>query len=129
MGAFGRFLVERFDGKLTEQRLDRLETNLTQILSSIGALMASFSDFSSVLEALKADVAAVKVKSDASDSVVVENEALKTQIADLKAQLADAKANGGMTAAEEATLLANLSELEAQIHPAPVVETPAEPTV
>jgi chromosome segregation ATPase len=127
LSAFLRYFVERYDGKLTGERLDRLEVQSQQTNTNLGAIMAKLSDFTTILSALSADVAAVKAKSDASGAVTAENEALKAQVADLKAALEAAKAEGGMTAAEEEQVLSSIQALESQIHEAPA--TPAEPTV
>lgn len=132
ISSFLQFFIQRYDGKLTGERLDKLEATITsatsefqQVKQTLGVIMAKLSDFTDILSKLTADVAAVKAKSDAADATSTENVALKAQIADLKKQLADAVANAGMSAAEEADLLKQISDLEAQLHPAPAPEPPA----
>jgi chromosome segregation ATPase len=135
LSAFMRYFVERYDGKLTGERLDRMETVMNSAVTEfqtikqiLGAINMALSDFSAVLSALRTDVAAIKAKSDAADTVKAENTTLRATIEDLKKQVADAIAKGGMTIDEENALLKEVSDLEAQLHEAPAPAPEVTPT-
>lgn len=73
------------------------------------SIVATLADFTVKLDKIEADIAA----HNASDAVVVT--ALNAEIADLKAKLAA----GGLTADEEAVVLARLDAIDVRVNPTP----------
>ena len=83
-------------------------SSLTQILSNQGKIMATLADYTSKLDSIKSKVDAIEAAETADQA----------KIADLTKQLADAKTQvqaGDLSAADEATLLQKISDIEAQL--------------
>jgi uncharacterized phage infection (PIP) family protein YhgE len=131
IGGFLKFFVQRYDNKLTDSRLDTLEAGIATLIRNQGVIMANFDEVMAKLAKLDADIDFANGKIVVNEQLTAENSELKTvnqtlaakndefaaEIEALKAKLAE----GGMSAEQEAQVVAKIDELEAKLADAPPV--------